>query len=67
MISTTAAPGPKPTYKGGMWGKLPEDHHKFEGGFLTNLVAPMLKSGIIQMIDNNTGHGESEFFKWKSM
>jgi len=47
MLSTTAAAGPNPSYKGGMSGKLPMNHHEFRGGFLTNLVAPFLKSGVI--------------------
>lgn len=47
LFTTTAAPGPSPTYKGGMLGHLPMNHHEFRGSFLTNLVAPYLKSGII--------------------
>ena len=67
MISTTAAPGPSPTYKGGMAGHLPMNHHAFRGGFLTNLVAPQLKSGIIQMIDNYKNSGDNILANWKSV
>lgn len=65
-MTTTAAPGPEPSYKGGMLGKLPSNHQEFKGGFLTNLVAPIMKSGIIQMIDNYEKEGERVIGSWKS-
>jgi len=50
-----------------MYGKLPVNHHEFRGGFLTNFVAPYVKSGIIQMIDNYKKTGNDTLMNWKSV
>ena len=67
-MTATVAPGPppNPSYKGGLMGKLPDEHKEFKGSFLSNMLAPYLKQLILQLIDNHPGKGENVFGKWNS-